>query len=282
MPDRCDRSLRRDRRFSFWRSRGPCRLRKRPSPCRAASVPACRPPPSRASLADADGRALTGQPAAAASGSIPTDASRLDAAIMVDIRLATLVRLQRTGLSSRLPPPSFAAPAKRLWAYTYRRSDFGCAIEANHPKLWRATQGARRMGNTPKISPFAAALGSSATSNDRLMVGLHQTNLLTFRYWRAGYAPVARRAAGPLRDSDPYLLVLLADQEFQANRPEQAESLIEPHAPRMINADWDRDRGPGSGTGSVGTPERTGISRCGVAAESRTAPDSRKPRLRFR
>jgi hypothetical protein len=83
------------------------------------------------------------------------------------------------------------------------------------------------MGDTPKISPFAAALGSSATSNDRLMVGLHQANLLTFRYWRAGCAPVARRAAGPSRDSDPYLLVLLADQEFQADRPEQAESLIE-------------------------------------------------------
>lgn len=83
------------------------------------------------------------------------------------------------------------------------------------------------MGDPSKTSPFADALGSSATGNDRLMAGFHQRNLLTFRYWRGRYAPWARGGIGPSRDSDPYLLVLLADQEFVAHRPEQAESLIE-------------------------------------------------------
>jgi hypothetical protein len=83
------------------------------------------------------------------------------------------------------------------------------------------------MGDPSKTSPFADALGSSAAGNDRLMAGFHQRNLLTFRYWRGRCAPLARANIGPSWDSDPYLLVLLADQEFVANRPEQAESLIE-------------------------------------------------------
>jgi hypothetical protein len=33
--------------------------------------------------------------------------------------------------------------------------------------------------------------------------------------------------ATPTNEPDPYLLVLLADQEIQANRPEEAQSLID-------------------------------------------------------
>jgi hypothetical protein len=38
---------------------------------------------------------------------------------------------------------------------------------------------------------------------------------------------VPRFIASPAHQADPYLLVLLADQEIAANRPEQARCLIE-------------------------------------------------------
>jgi hypothetical protein len=83
------------------------------------------------------------------------------------------------------------------------------------------------MEDASKISPFVISTTLSTTDNDHIMAELHQSNRHSFRHWRGRYLPLPRAAVDPAHDSDPYLLVMLADQEFGAYRSEQAESLIE-------------------------------------------------------
>jgi hypothetical protein len=83
------------------------------------------------------------------------------------------------------------------------------------------------MGNAPRSSPFAVAPGLSAGHEDHASDGPNDYRLNAFRQWRPSPAqPIHLPAAQP-RDADPYLFVLLADQELEDQRPEQAYSLIE-------------------------------------------------------
>ncbi len=83
------------------------------------------------------------------------------------------------------------------------------------------------MENTSKGSPFAAAIRSYENSNDYMLTRSHEPGLHAFRHWRPGSATLPAAPIEASHDRDPYLLVLLADQEFAAYRTEQAESLIE-------------------------------------------------------
>jgi hypothetical protein len=83
------------------------------------------------------------------------------------------------------------------------------------------------MGNTPKNSPFAIANGLSALHGDRAISGLNQHRLHSLRQWRPAHAHLVHLPISRPRDADPYLFVLLADQELEDQRPEQAATLIE-------------------------------------------------------
>ncbi len=85
------------------------------------------------------------------------------------------------------------------------------------------------MGNNTKNSPFVMAGGlSAAVHDDRAAAGLNQHPLHALRQWRpTPPAQPARSLIANQNDTDPYLFVLLADQELGEQRPEQAKSLIE-------------------------------------------------------
>jgi hypothetical protein len=80
------------------------------------------------------------------------------------------------------------------------------------------------MVDTSKSSPFVTATLLPAIRDDRAIAQLNERRLNAFRQWRP--SPSNLSIARPY-DADPYLFVLLADQEFGEQRPEQAESLIE-------------------------------------------------------
>ena len=84
------------------------------------------------------------------------------------------------------------------------------------------------MVNNSRNSPFVMASGLSAVHGDRAAAGLNQHPLRAFRQWRPTppTQPV-RLLSADKNDTDPYMFVLLADQELGEQRPEQAKSLIE-------------------------------------------------------
>ncbi len=81
------------------------------------------------------------------------------------------------------------------------------------------------MGTTSKGAPFAISKDGLFTVHDDGAIIAVTHHHRAFRQWRP--AQPARSPIAQVQDSDPYLLVLLADQEFHDQRPEQAESLIE-------------------------------------------------------
>jgi hypothetical protein len=83
------------------------------------------------------------------------------------------------------------------------------------------------MGNTSKRSPFVIAAGLSPVRDDHPIAGLDQHRMHALRQWRPSPAQLLHLPIARLHDADPYLFVLLADQELGERRPEQAESLIE-------------------------------------------------------
>ena len=83
------------------------------------------------------------------------------------------------------------------------------------------------MGDTSSNSPFVANNRLSAVHDDHATAGLNQHPMRIFRQWRPAPAQPSRLLTTHRSDTDPYLFVLLADQELEAQRPEQAESLIE-------------------------------------------------------
>jgi hypothetical protein len=83
------------------------------------------------------------------------------------------------------------------------------------------------MRNTSKSSPFAIATGLSATSDEHAIAELNQHRTHALRQWRPSPTHLVHLPIAAPRDADPYLFVLLADQELGERRPEQAESLIE-------------------------------------------------------
>ncbi len=80
------------------------------------------------------------------------------------------------------------------------------------------------MADTSKSPPFVIATSLPAIRDDRAIAQLTQYRLNAFRKWRP--SPANLSTAQPY-DADPYLFVLLANQEFGEQRPEQAKSLIE-------------------------------------------------------
>jgi hypothetical protein len=82
------------------------------------------------------------------------------------------------------------------------------------------------MGITFKGSPLAAALGPTL-SDLHVIAGSGEQRPHLFRHWRASLAPFLGMVVTPVCDPDPYLFVLLADQEIAAQRPEQAKCLID-------------------------------------------------------
>ena len=66
-----------------------------------------------------------------------------------------------------------------------------------------------------------------AANDNRIFPRLHHSGSAAFVRKPAVGKIMPRFIASPSHDADPYLLVLLADQEIAANRPEQARSLIE-------------------------------------------------------
>jgi hypothetical protein len=89
------------------------------------------------------------------------------------------------------------------------------------------TKGTSGMRNTSKSSPFVIATGLLAIRDEHASTGLNQHRTHALRQWRPSPPPFVHPPAAQPRDTDPYLFVLLADQELRDRRPEQAETLIE-------------------------------------------------------
>jgi hypothetical protein len=83
------------------------------------------------------------------------------------------------------------------------------------------------MRNTSKSSPFVIAIGPSEIRDEHTIAGLNQHRTHALRQWRPSPAQLVHLPIAKPHDADPYLFVLLADQELEAQRPDQAESLIE-------------------------------------------------------
>jgi hypothetical protein len=83
------------------------------------------------------------------------------------------------------------------------------------------------MRNTSKSSPFVIATSLSMIRDEYAIAGLNQHRTHALRQWRPSPAQLVHLPIAQPRDADPYLFVLLADQELGERRPEQAESLIE-------------------------------------------------------
>jgi hypothetical protein len=77
------------------------------------------------------------------------------------------------------------------------------------------------------VSLFRFPRHLSGANDNGLFFASSAPNLGTRHRRPAARAAFGRLVARPVRVADPYLLVLLADQEIAANRPEQARSLIE-------------------------------------------------------
>jgi hypothetical protein len=83
------------------------------------------------------------------------------------------------------------------------------------------------MRNTSKSSSFVVATGLSAVRDEPATAAPDQHRTHVLRQWRPSPGQVVPLPAAQPRDVDPYLFVLLADQELGEQRPEQANSLIE-------------------------------------------------------
>jgi hypothetical protein len=77
------------------------------------------------------------------------------------------------------------------------------------------------------VSLFRFARRASGANDNRIFTGFSHFGAAQLHRRPVSGAIFPRVATASSHDSDPYLLVLLADQEIAANRPEQARSLIE-------------------------------------------------------
>ncbi|HEY4043821.1 MAG TPA: hypothetical protein VGM32_18510 [Rhodopila sp.] len=88
------------------------------------------------------------------------------------------------------------------------------------------------MTTASNVVLFPIATRLTAANDDRSIARLKHPGLRSIGHRPVGYRPVSgstvtRVVARPSSDADPYLLVLLADQEIASHRLEQASSLIE-------------------------------------------------------
>ncbi len=70
-------------------------------------------------------------------------------------------------------------------------------------------------------------MGRAATTAGPMNVSRNLYGYYVFHNWRGPNSSASGAQTDRWRDPDPYLLVLLAEQEIEADRPEQAASLID-------------------------------------------------------
>ncbi len=83
------------------------------------------------------------------------------------------------------------------------------------------------MGTTSKGAPFVFTNGLPPVHNEHRIDEAGGNRIYPFRQWRPSPVQPMCLATVSTHDADPYLFVLLADQEFREQRPAQAESLID-------------------------------------------------------